>query len=907
MVKSASCTISSLQGLIINNPGNGIDGGYWYGHVLQGICEESAANSQSPGRMVILNYIQTDRSTPATNSTAVICEPFIKFQTSNITLDELGLLKSVGESEQLPLPLSLTAYDVADAVNNSIMQMETGILPSLGGGGPIQLFDNFHALIMSTQDSKNTRDLSNTSLITRGAQAAFQGVACQIIKRYLLVANSTDPSKDFMGVVNYGQSRLFVSPLSMRLMEFALSVLALVSMVLIFIAPRRCTPQDPASIAHIASLISGGQNLAETLANTGFYTSKSLETLLEGTYSASFTPTGNNEHNTYPAFVIKRNGPNNQRPADGKQEYWEPFSTSWLTRLALPIVPLCVVLALEVLLRKSQHNNGLLDVKSDRWTQLGSAYVPALVMVLTKLLFSSFDFNIRILDPYVQLKNGAAKARPSVLNKTIYTWRTGVFFASLRGGRIAVGASTLAMILASFHSIAVSSLYTPVEVSHNSTFSLNRLDQFYNPFAEHIPGLNKVPVYNTPPSFSSSLAARLAVYEEMSSPLWTYGPNVLPSLAASNTTLQALNASSVTVAIPVQKGKVSFTLIPNDQVSLNYTFWDDPSNQPINNGVDVLWPMPGVNLAECTNLGLNVTTASTSLVRVADGYWAQYESFEPFSSPVAASVAKCPSSWATFGRWQGRRAIELNLITCWSSIQESHATVSLSLPDWTVTSFVANESTAKNISDSIDTNPDLAAWVFSGTLGNGGMDNVFSEIIRNRTTGSLNTTLLQRNNFDQLYTEIQNLYGLAFAQILNLQGRNASITTLPTISGTATNFSTYRLKQDPVSTRVLQGLLIGLTVCSTISLLTVRLSKVIPKNPCSIAAQASLVAGSSVMTILPPEAQWMDDKEFDALFDGNTYSMGWKSYGGGERRFGIDVDDTVESVVVEGSQAEQHQ
>jgi hypothetical protein len=66
-------------------------------------------------------------------------------------------------------------------------------------------------------------------------------------------------------------------------------------------------------------------------------------------------------------------------------------------------------------------------------------------MVLTKLLFSSADFDLRVIDPYVQLKKGFAGARTSVLNKTIYTWKADAFWAAFMNGRVAVGASTLSV------------------------------------------------------------------------------------------------------------------------------------------------------------------------------------------------------------------------------------------------------------------------------------------------------------------------------------------------------------------------------------------------------------------------------------------------------------------------------
>lgn len=66
-------------------------------------------------------------------------------------------------------------------------------------------------------------------------------------------------------------------------------------------------------------------------------------------------------------------------------------------------------------------------------------------MVLTKLLFSSADFDLRIIDPYVQLKQGYARAKSSVLNKTVYTWKSDAVWDAYRHGRIAVGTSTFSV------------------------------------------------------------------------------------------------------------------------------------------------------------------------------------------------------------------------------------------------------------------------------------------------------------------------------------------------------------------------------------------------------------------------------------------------------------------------------
>lgn len=125
---------------------------------------------------------------------------------------------------------------------------------------------------------------------------------------------------------------------------------------------------------------------------------------------------------------------------------------------------------------------------------------------------------------------------------------------------------------------------------------------------------------------------------------------------------------------------------------------------------------------------------------------------------------------------------------------------------------------------------------------------------------------------------------------MSREGRFTNLTsTNTTMPAKQTSYSTHRLRQNPVSTRILQGLLTAMIICALVTLLTIDLRNILPKNPCSIATQASLVAGSQMMKDLPAEAQWMSHKEFEKLFEGGRYRMGWSGEGE-EERFGIDAD-----------------
>jgi len=60
-----------------------------------------------------------------------------------------------------------------------------------------------------------------------------------------------------------------------------------------------------------------------------------------------------------------------------------------------------------------------------------------------------------------------------------------------------------------------------------------------------------------------------------------------------------------------------------------------------------------------------------------------------------------------------------------------------------------------------------------------------------------------------------------------------------------------RVVQDATSTRILEGLLATMLVCAVLAGILMDTRKVVPKNPCSIAAVGSFLADSNLMDRLP--------------------------------------------------------
>jgi hypothetical protein len=245
-------------------------------------------------------------------------------------------------------------------------------------------------------------------------------------------------------------------------------------------------------------------------------------------------------------------------------------------------------------------------------------------------------------------------------------------------------------------------------------------------------------------SFNSTtqIAARLVVYNRTNSPEWTFGQYAIPTLSTSvNATKEVDSATLIDAHFPVRRGYLTCKLVPQDQVYLNYTVWDNRISTGKNDiGVQVRWEM--LDQYNCTSSKTNGKSSGESIIGPADG----------------------PTSYGVYGTWQGRRAKELNVVLCWSSIQQLQASAQFSMPGWKVQSLEADESTAKNVSSGPETQLNMLKNMFGGLLeaqSSSSIDPVFSGFLRNSTSNKDDVHLLHSENFSELYARMQDTYSRA--------------------------------------------------------------------------------------------------------------------------------------------------
>ncbi|KAF2149794.1 hypothetical protein K461DRAFT_34005 [Myriangium duriaei CBS 260.36] len=152
---------------------------------------------------------------------------------------------------------------------------------------------------------------------------------------------------------------------------------------------------------------------------------------------------------------------------------------------------------------------------------------------------------------------------------------------------------------------------------------------------------------------------------------------------------------------------------------------------------------------------------------------------------------------------------------------------------------------------------------------------------------------------DRLIKEVNRTYRRYMALVASRKMRIADSTLTRTYTGQWTNADRAVVRQDYLSKVVLQVLLAAMCACGIAAYLLVETREVLPRNPCSIAGTAGLVAGSR-MCVPDDKGMRKEDivgwaEERQKQWRGERFGMGWweeqngEGKGSGRWRFGIDV------------------
>ncbi|KAF9895107.1 hypothetical protein FE257_000009 [Aspergillus nanangensis] len=808
-----------------------------------------------------------------TQFTAVYCDVDYSIVRANLTidnpLDPVPMLDTSNSAKHPDRKLpDVTNFDILNALRMAVQNMTMEAIPSITMPPHWQRSSHFFTVMNSSVSQPQDSNWLDAYKIKRAAELSFPPLVAQIAKLYLL--HSAEDS--FTGVQINSENRLIMQDLSFSLMQGCLALLFLIGVGLFLVAPRQGCPKDPGSIGSMATILAASPEANKAFEGSG---GQDLQTLKGKAASTLYRSGLSSAPSGMLQFRIEVEPEQTKMGTDGvehKIEWWRPFSSSVVAQVLIFLGPIGLVIALEILFQQSERNHGIADIGSSAYIQYTWSYIPAVTMFAVALMYNLLDFGARVFQPYSLLRRRASTAATSILNPQLGKITAKCFYDSLRQLQPATAATSLAVMLAGLLPIAASGLYTMRNIPRLTPVDVRHLDSF--DFMSY--GGNDIPLSRPD----------LILNHNMSYPRWTYQDLAFPSfvLPENNThEPQALN-TVLNVSMAAVRAKANCTALNNDNINIISK----------EHGVHVNLTLP----ERC----LRPVTTYKPYEALVDF---NYSYFGRMLETQTQYPDECPTLTIISGHAQKDAVSTANVLLCSPYFESVETNLVLKVPSLDIDlshPLITIEKTAKPIASSNDYSQVVPSDSFTFS---------YSQIqphdpaYRTDYDGVLSTMaygfhgtpppdLVGEENLPHLQAAFQHVYGVAQAQRVSWQFRQethtpSSSSTLSAITAVLHNPDRARLVQSGISTHLLAGLLTGMVLCAAVAFFAIDTRRTLPKNPCSIAGQASLLAGSEMLgeNVIPPGCEWWSDRELRrrGVFGGWMFSMGWWKGG----RFGIGI------------------
>lgn len=317
---------------------------------------------------------------------------------------------------------------------------------------------------------------------------------------------------EVLGLMVVNGDRMMVRTWAAQTMAVLAGLCVIMAAVASFLVPRiGLLPRSPSTIPGLASMLVNSPDLVETLRLCGNADGKSLRLALQ--LSAFQSKVVSDPASGQPRFVIEIT--QNERPDTDKawpqyrSLHAHPLIVHPATRITLGFILCGLITALELLLRKSDHDIGLGNVGDDTYIHYTWTVIPAIVFGLLSITISAMDFKIRSVAPYASLKQLVNKRRFMPLDFLDMSMPRAIW-RELRLCNIGALAITVAFLIASFFTTFSASLFRARSLPNTNSVLL-RVNSSFDP------ELNGVSDY------ASGMRASLVLESNASYPKFTYG------------------------------------------------------------------------------------------------------------------------------------------------------------------------------------------------------------------------------------------------------------------------------------------------------------------------------------------------------------------------------------------------
>ncbi|KAF2145883.1 uncharacterized protein K452DRAFT_340388 [Aplosporella prunicola CBS 121167] len=691
----------------------------------------------------------------------------------------------------------------------------------------------------------------------------YEATTAQILSQHLLVENT----KTFQVAEIRAQSRLQLQGYGLWSTECALILLAVISLSLCYSFKASVLPRDIGSITGLATILARDPEFMERIDGSG---SKCLQTIRRDLFTTQFqTEAICNDHDTTDVFRIRPLTTANTEKVEQSTKldsgkWYNPFVVTRIGRLCTIAIAVILVIALESIYQTSIHNHGFMTVAIQKHAEYTSRYIPAAILVLYSLLFSALDFELKTFQPYLNLRKGSATSQISIDEHYLGLLGLHGLWRASRKKQYCIVATTIGMFVTHFLTIIASGLYTVTSVYQQKPIQVLQMDRVN---IEAFSDINHISYQEI-----GMIAATLVLDKDMDLPQWSYDSFIVPTMDLVTQLDKDEHCQGVTITVPATRANANCTVIIPSNVSIEVN--DFNQRREFTMDFDFL-SICGGDPRGKRPLKIDVYDRPTGFASWNDR---------------SDDFFHCPEYLVVAGHaYPENRSWNLRALHCRPYLESIDVRIELSCPGLIANRKVVpllDESTRKTLSTAevpgIDQNL-LLPYIRSELEGidrylkasdgsfNGTVDGFFGTVVRRGTPLKSLT-----NNSESLKAAVEDMYPRIMAQILNQNRVKAD----PKIyNGTAQFQNRFRLVQNGASTRVLQALLVAMALCIAATLMGRSTKGVLPKNPRSIAAVASLLAGSSLLhdDIIPPGSEWLSDEELECreLFKGLAFSIGW--------------------------------
>ncbi|KAJ5356294.1 Protein of unknown function DUF3433 [Penicillium concentricum] len=683
----------------------------------------------------------------------------------------------------------------------------------------------------------------------------------------LLHLGSQQEKATSYGQATVHENRVLVSQLPLRVMEASLSLGVLLLGWMIFLVSRETLTQwNPSYIASIVAILANSEDLRQSLRGTGAASMEDIHTRLAGRrYYLQSTPRG--------TAILDISEDSNELEFEPTTEYvaWKPFP-SFASRASGFVVIAMIIAALEIVLHLSQTGNGIGDIAFNEYVHYLWTIIPALIMVLISMFYSTMDFNTRCLAPYARMKqSNGATIKDSLELSFMDTLGLHNIVISIRSRHFAVLATTLATGAAFFLTIVTSGLYSATDIPRHIVSNFTQNGSFPNPKAIAPVALN-IDEYA---EVTGIVTAKYILQDNLTFPRWTWDglalPEILPHALLGPS--WAIESSYVDLRVSALRAAPSCRLRTSAELNPNITLEDGSADK-----FRLTVNLPRLSCSYNTPK-INFTQELFSKKPLQSqhfGYSVQYPCSK--EDPMRPSPTLWTNSYI-WGQLSNTSVKSIMALTCMQYAETVESSVRLKFPGLEIAEDhppVPDESSAKFVPDVY---VPISEWWVLGDRESYPMTDAFFYFLTAGKYGIPIEDLGAPGKSEKVIKAIKRQIRLITAQQFNSYSRGTSNETKSRtrLVGNITMPNRLRLIQDATSTRILEGILGVMLVLGILGSVIMNTDHVLPKNPCSIAAVASLLADSNLIDRRALEMTVPSAKPLQSsLFSQCCAYLGWR-------------------------------